>query len=87
MMAASLETPENQTRDYSKVTEEEILSDIAYFGERLDQLGSPSSVYERARKHVYTVLLRHRKQLLAAYRDGRPEAWPEYEAARVEARS
>lgn len=86
-MAASLQSHETQARDYSKVTEEEILSDIAYFGERLDQLSSPASVYERARKHVYTVLLRHRKQLLAAYRDGRPEAWPEYEAVREQARN
>jgi hypothetical protein len=86
-MAASLERSEAQPRDYSKVTEEEILSDIAYFNDRLGQMGNASSVYERARKHVYTVLLRHRKQLLAAYRDGRPEAWPEYEAAWDEARN
>lgn len=76
--ARMTETMHRNPTDYTKVTENEVLSDIRYFEDRLDEIRHAESVYQRARRNVYRILLRHRRQLLAAIRDGRPEAWTEY---------
>lgn len=76
--AQTNETMHRNPTDYTKVTENEVLEDIRYFENRLDEIRGAESVYQRARRNVYRILLRHRRQLLAAIRDGRPEAWTEY---------
>ncbi|MGD8574167.1 MAG: hypothetical protein PVJ40_04380, partial [Gammaproteobacteria bacterium] len=60
--------------------EDEVLADIEYFATRLSSLDTSDNSYDQARRHVYEILLAHRRQLLKALRDGRPEAWPEYDA-------
>lgn len=62
------------------VSETSILEDIDYFERRLAALGEPADSHGRAMHRVYTSLLAHRRQVLAAFRDGRPEAWYEYES-------
>jgi len=61
----------------SGVTERNILADIRYFEERVASLDSDS--HGKAMQRVYASLLTHRRQMLAALRDGRPDAWYEYE--------
>ncbi|HWP94656.1 MAG TPA: hypothetical protein VNL72_02860 [Gammaproteobacteria bacterium] len=70
---------EGQVGDGTTLTEESILADIRYFESRLQALANPDTSYERAMQRVYASLLAHRRQVLAAWRDGRPEAWYEYE--------
>lgn len=62
-----------------EVTESAIREDIQYFESRIRELGEASSSHERAMLRVYSSLLSHRRQMMAAYRDGRPDAWFEYE--------
>lgn len=61
------------------LTEEAILADIRYFEAKVQAVKQPGSSYERAMQRVYASLLAHRRQVLAAFRDGRPEAWYEYD--------
>lgn len=61
------------------LTEQAILADIRYFEAKLAGVPTPGTSYERAMLRVYASLLAHRRQVLAAFRDGRPEAWYEYE--------
>lgn len=65
------------------VNEDNIVEDIRYFQRRLEAIGEPDDSHDRAMHRVYTSLLAHRRQMLAAYRDGRPEAWFEYESIAV----
>lgn len=65
------------------ISEESILEDIRYFEKRLKSIGEPEDSHDRAMHRVYSSLLAHRRQMLAAYRDGRPEAWFEYEHVAV----
>lgn len=55
-----------------------VLEDIRYFEGRLAALREPRSARDLAAAQVYRLLLRQRRQLLAAIRDGVPERWPEY---------
>lgn len=63
---------------HRKLDEAAILADIAYFEGKVLELGVPGSSYERAMQRVYQSLLTHRRQTLAAWRDGRPDRWYEY---------
>lgn len=64
---------------HRKLDEPAILADIAYFERKVSEIGAPRSSYERAMLRVYQSLLTHRRQTLAAWRDGRPDRWYEYE--------
>lgn len=55
-----------------------VLADIAYFESRVTTLSGSDLARDRASLQVYRLLLRQRRQLLAAIRDGVPERWPEY---------
>lgn len=55
-----------------------VLADIDYFESRIRELSESSSARDTASVQVYRLLLRQRRQLLAAIRDGVPERWPEY---------
>ena len=59
--------------------ESAILADIRYFEDKVRELGEPRTSYEHAMQRVYQSLLTHRRQILAAWRDGRPDRWFEYE--------
>lgn len=61
------------------VTEQNILEDIRYFEARLHSSDSAADSHSRAMSRVYASLLAHRRQMLAALRDGRPDAWYEYD--------
>jgi hypothetical protein len=63
---------------HRNLDEPAILADIEYFESKVRELGEPRSSYERAMRRVYQSLLAHRRQTLAAWRDGRPERWYEY---------
>ncbi|MDX1444295.1 MAG: hypothetical protein R3270_11075 [Gammaproteobacteria bacterium] len=65
------------------VNEDNIVEDIRYFQRRLEALKNPDDGHDRAMHRVYSSLLAHRRQMLAAYRDGRPEAWFEYEQVAI----
>lgn len=55
-----------------------ILADIEYFESRVGTLAGSDLARDRASLQVYRLLLRQRRQLLAAVRDGVPDRWPEY---------
>lgn len=61
------------------VTEANILADIRYFEERMQALDAEDGNRGSAMQRVFASLLAHRRQMLAALRDGRPDAWYEYE--------
>lgn len=58
--------------------EASVLADIDYFERRIRMLEESDSARGLATVQVYRLLLRQRRQLLAAIRDGVPERWPEY---------
>lgn len=55
-----------------------VLADIAYFEARIAALADCGRARNAASVQVFRLLLRQRRQLLAAIRDGVPERWPEY---------
>lgn len=61
------------------VTEANILADIRYFESRIERTAASGDNRDQAMRRVYASLLAHRRQMLAALRDGRPDAWYEYE--------
>lgn len=63
---------------HRQLDEPAILADIGYFEDKVRELGTPRTPYERAMQRVYQSLLSHRRQTLAAWRDGRPDRWYEY---------
>lgn len=63
----------------SGVTERNILADIHYFEARMSAAEKDGNSHGKAMRRVYASLLAHRRQILAALRDGRPDAWYEYE--------
>lgn len=64
---------------HRQLDEASILADIAYFESKLAELVSPETDESRAMHRVHLSLLVHRRRLLAAWRDGQPERWSEYE--------
>lgn len=58
-------------------------ADIRYFEHRLAELAGCNNPRDLAQQQVYRLMLRQRRQLLAALRDGRPDAWPEYAPADI----
>ncbi|HEX7046261.1 MAG TPA: hypothetical protein VF275_01640 [Gammaproteobacteria bacterium] len=55
-----------------------VLADIRYYEARIAALAEANDVREIASMQVCRLLLKQRRQLLAAIRDGVPERWPEY---------
>lgn len=72
-------------RDYSTISEQEVLNDIRRFREQLAMLARTdhrhAQAHAEARRQVYRTLLRQRRQLLAAIRAGQPRDWPVFTAA------
>lgn len=61
------------------VTEANLLADIRYFQSKVEAVVPGGDSRAQAMRRVYASLLAHRRQTLAALRDGRPDAWYEYE--------
>jgi hypothetical protein len=64
---------------HRSLDESAILADIRYFEDKVRELDAPRTSYEHAMQRVYRSLLTHRRQILAAWRDGRPDRWYEYD--------
>ena len=58
--------------------EQDILSEITYFEAKIAELGEPVRCDQRGLADYFTDFLRRRRQLLAALRDGRLDAWRQY---------
>jgi hypothetical protein len=52
--------------------------EIAFYEQKLATIQKPETSHDRGMALVYRAHIRHRRKLLAALRDGRPEAWAEY---------
>ncbi len=59
-------------------SEEALFFEIIELEERLAELGTPDGWLEYEKQITFRESIRYRKMLLAAIRDGRPEAWAEY---------
>ena len=59
-------------------TEDALLREIVQLELQAAALGDPSDWGVRGIQLLYRINAQHRKRLLAAIRDGRPEAWAEY---------
>ncbi len=66
---------------FAGLTEEFLLAEIAEYESRAEGLASPPAGVEPEMGMVYRTLAGYRRQLLAALRDGRPQAWLDYEPA------
>jgi phage-related tail fiber protein len=62
-----------------KLDEAAILADIRYFEDKVHELDAATSGQELAMRRVYQGLLIHRRQILAAWRDGCPDRWYDYD--------
>lgn len=60
------------------ICESEIREDIAYFEAKADENVPAVTAEQRNLRKHYLRFIGRRKQLLAAYLDGRPEAWQDY---------
>ena len=59
-------------------TEAQLLREIRYYTRLATQMHLSQDSTDRWRESLYRAHASHRKKLLAALRDGRPEAWFEY---------
>lgn len=58
--------------------EDTLVRNIARYKHQLAELGTPATPHQRGMHNNYHTLLRYGRKLLAALRDGRPEAWMTY---------
>lgn len=63
---------------FDHLTEGDIRRDIEGLKGKLQELGVPVSRRQVLRARVLLKLPSHRRRLLQAFRDGRPERWVEY---------
>ena len=61
--------------------EADILAEIAYYERRAAAVGFASSAEGRFLRERYLSFAQRRRQLLAAFLDGRPSAWRQYAPA------
>lgn len=71
----------HRPRDYSRIPEQVVQAEIAYYQQRLAALAGEADRHTGARREVYRTLIRQRRKLLAAIRAGRPADWPLFTAA------
>lgn len=62
---------------HSSLDESAIIADIDYFEAKLRALADEGE--DAAMRRVYQSLLTHRRRVLAAWRDGHPDRWFDYE--------
>jgi hypothetical protein len=61
-----------------KIRESDIRADIAYFEAKVNENAPAATAEQRHLCEHYMRFVERRVQLLAAFLDGRPEAWQEY---------
>lgn len=61
-------------------SEEQLHAEIAYYEGKLAEFTKGKGGHSQAILSLYHAHTMHRKKLLAAIKDGRPEAWTEYQA-------
>ena len=59
-------------------SEQQLREEIAYYERKCAELARKADGIELGALSLYRAHALHRKKLLAAVRDGRPEAWQEY---------
>lgn len=63
------------------LTEQALMDDIEYLEKHVRELQRSTDPEDQAMLRTYTRLLASRRQMLSAWRDGRPEAWRQYRPA------
>ncbi len=63
---------------FDGLTEEILLQEIEYYERKARGVIVPTTRHQRGMLQVYRTLASHRRRLLAAFRDGRPEEWWKY---------
>ncbi len=58
--------------------EAQLLDEIAQYEREMARVRSDGDYHEAWKVYLYTAHISHRRKLLAAVRDGRPQAWAEY---------
>ena len=59
-------------------TEAQLLDEIAGFEQEIARVRSTGDYHEAWKVYVLKAHISHRRKLLAAVREGRPQAWAEY---------
>ena len=59
-------------------TEAQLLDEIARYEREMAQVRSDGDYHQAWKVYLFKAHITHRKKLLAAVRDGRPQAWAEY---------
>ena len=59
-------------------TEAQLLEEIAQYEREMDRVRSAGDYHQAWRTYLFKAHISHRRKLLAAVRDGRPQAWAEY---------
>ena len=60
-------------------TEAQLLEEISEYERKIARVRTSGDYHQAWKLHLYRAHLTHRRKLLAAIRDGRPEAWAEYQ--------
>ena len=68
------------THAFDALTPEHLLREIAYYRRKAEELAHMEDPREQGMRHVYQTLASDRVKLLAALKDGHPEAWTDYPA-------
>ncbi len=63
---------------FDDLTEDILRQEIDYYENKVKDVVVPTTRHQRGMLQVYRTLASHRKKLLAAFRDGRPEEWLHY---------
>ncbi|MDJ0861181.1 MAG: hypothetical protein QNJ87_00185 [Gammaproteobacteria bacterium] len=59
-------------------SEAQLLDEIAGFEREMERVRSVGGYHQAWKVYLFKAHISHRKKLLAAVRDGRPQAWAEY---------
>lgn len=65
----------------SNLTERALLDDIDYLERHVRELRQSGDPDDQSMLRTYTRLLASRRQMLSAWRDGKPESWRQYRPA------
>jgi len=66
------------THAFDALTQEHLVREIAYYRRKAEELTHMADPREKGMRHVYQTLASDRLRLLAALKDGHPEAWTDY---------
>jgi hypothetical protein len=75
----------NLNESQEALSEERIRLEIAYYEDRIAEIGGPTTPHEWGLLNNYRTLVSFHRKLLTALRAGRPHAWMDYPEATEEA--